>query len=443
MPGVKTLIRNVDIVTLDEAGTIFRNASLALDGGLLLYVGEVPEGFAADEVIDGSGHVAMPGFFNAHCHASMSLVRGYAEDLPLDRWFNERVWVAESALGPKEVRLGAELAACEMIRSGTVAFNDHYFYMDEVASVVAKSGLKASLTWCQFGIGKDKEVGADLEGALAFAERTHLSEGGRIRALLGPHSPYVCPPTFLSELSSLAKERGLGLHIHLAESEEQVTRSLATHGCSPTALLERTGVLDVPTIAAHALYLTDDDITILAKKGATVAHCPITYMKLAMGAGDVARLLAAGVNVALGTDGPASNNDMDMKEASRILPLLQKFAHRDAERIAGDVALRIATTNGARAMGFPQSGVLAPLRAADLILFNFDKPHLVPRHDLVSNLVHAAKGGDVSHVFVDGKLIYREGTILTLDEARIRAEAERAGLRMVSRDLSILREYKS
>jgi len=440
---LKTLIRNVDVVTLDEKGSILKDVAIAIDGGKIQSIGDAPEGFEADEVIDGSHHVAVPGFFNAHCHASMSLVRGYAEDLPLDRWFNERVWVAESALTADDVRIGAELAACEMIRSGTVAFNDHYFYMDHVADVAVTAGLRASLAWCQFGIGADKEVGADLKGALAFAERWHGQAEGRIRAMLGPHSPYVCPPSFLKEIASLAKEKGFGLHIHLAESEEQVSRSLAEHKLTPAGLLEQTGVLDVPVIAAHALYLSDEDVALLARKGATVAHCPITYMKLAMGPGDVPRLLRAGVNVALGTDGPASNNDMDMKEAARFLPLCQKMARRDAEALAGDLPLRIASQAGARALGFPSSGVLAPDHAADLVLFNFDKPHLVPRHDIVANLVHSAKGSDVSHVFVDGRLIYRDGVILTLDEERIRAEAERAAKRMVSRNMSVLREYAS
>ncbi|MDI1478098.1 amidohydrolase [Polyangium sp. y55x31] len=440
---MKTLIKDVDIVTLDEKGTVIRGGAIAIDGACIVAVGEAPAEFVPDTTIDGTNHVAVPGFFNAHCHASMSLVRGYAEDLPLDRWFNERVWVAESALGPEEVRAGARLAACEMIRSGTVAFNDHYFYMDHVAEAVEASGMRASLTWCQFGLGAGKEVGADLEGALAFAERWHGKADGRIRAMLGPHSPYVCPPAFLREIAALAKEKGLGLHIHLAESDEQVSRSLATHGVTPTRLLEETGVLDVPAIAAHALYLSDDDVAILARRGTTVAYCPITYMKLAMGPGDVPRLLRAGVNVALGTDGPASNNDMDMKEAVRFLPLLQKLARRDAEAIAGDASLRIATQAGARAMGFSEAGVLEAGRAADLVLFDFDKPHLVPRHDLVANLVHAAKGSDVSHVFVAGKLLYENGTILTLDEEKIRAEAERAAFRMVSRDLTVLREYQS
>ena len=441
---MKTLIRDVDIVTLDEKGTVLRGGSIAIDGAFIVAVGaEPPPDFGPTQIIDGRGHVAAPGFYNAHCHAAMTLVRGYAEDLPLDRWFNERVWVAESALRSEDVYWGAALAACEMIRSGTVGFADHYFYMDHVADVAEASGMKAALTWCQFGIGKDKEVGADLDGALAFASAAHGRGDGRIRALLGPHSPYICPPSFLREIAQVAKERGFGLHIHLAESEEQVLRSLATHGVTPTALLEQTGVFGVPTIAAHGLYLSDEDLGILARAEATVVRCPITYMKLAMGAGDVTRLVRAGVRVAVGTDGPASNNDMDMKEAVRFLPLLEKFSSRNAEALASDAPLRMASAAGARAMGFTDTGSIEPGRRADVVLYNFDKPHLVPRHNLVANLVHSAKAADVRHVFIDGKLVLRDGELLTLDEEKIRAEAERAASRMVGREMSVLRAYTS
>ncbi|MBI2975717.1 MAG: amidohydrolase, partial [Chloroflexi bacterium] len=363
--------------------------------------------------------------------------------LPLDRWFNERIWVAESALTPDDVYWGAALAACEMLRSGCVAFNDHYFYMDRVAEVVEQSGMKAALTWCQFGIGADKEVGADLAGALAFVDRWQGAAGGRIKTILGPHSPYVCPPEFLREVSALAREHGVPLHIHLAESPEQMENSLKQHGLTPTAHLEACGVFDVPCIAAHALYLTDADIEILARRGVTVAHCPITYMKLAMGVNDLAKVMSAGVNVAIGTDGPGSNSDMDMKEAVRFTPLLQKYHTRNAEALPGDAPLRMATANGAGAMGFGSAGALEPGRAADITLFDFDKPHLYPRHDLVANLVHSAKGGDVSHVIADGKLLYRNGEVLGLDEEKIKAEAERHARRMVNQNMKIVREYKA
>ena len=439
---MKTLIKNVDAVTLDAAGTVLLGTNLAIEGAKIVAVGDVPADFVADTLIDGYNHVAVPGFFNAHCHAAMTFERGWAEDLPLDRWFNERIWVAESALTSDDVYWGAALAACEMLCSGCVGFNDHYFYMDRVAEVVERSGMKATLTWCQFGIGADKEVGSDLNGTLAFIDRWQGQAGGRLRTVLGPHSPYLCPPGFLREVSALARDHQLPLHIHLAESPEQMENSLRTHGLTPTAHLAACGVFDGPSIAAHALYLTDEDVAILAQHGVTVAHCPITYMKLAMGVGDLQPLLDAGVNVALGTDGAGSNSDMDMKAVIRFAPLLQKYHTRNAEALPGDLPLRLATANGARAMGFPESGVLAPGRAADVVLFDFDQPHLYPRHNLVANLVHSARGSDVSHVMVDGQLLYQTGEYLTLDAARIMAEAERHARRMVGQDMKMVREYK-
>lgn len=438
-----TLIKNVDVLTLDSVGTLLTNTNLILDGRLIQSIGDLPPGLEPEVVINGYNHVAVPGFFNAHCHAPMTFERGWAEDLPLDRWFNERIWVAESALTADDVYWGAALAACEMIRGGTVAFNDHYFYMDRVAEVVEQSGLKAALTWCQFGIGADKEVGADLAGTLAFVDRWQGAADGRIRTVLGPHSPYLCPPNFLREISALAREHQLPLHIHLAESAAQVANSLTAHGLTPAAHLAACGVFDVPCVAGHALYLTPEDVALLAVHRVTVAHCPATYMKLAMGVSDLRPLLAAGVNVALGTDGPGSNNDMDMKAAVRLAALLQKHHTGDAEALAGDLPLRLATANGAQAMGFPDSGVLAPGRAADLVLFDLDRPHLYPRHNLVANLVHAAKSSDVTHVFVDGQLLYQNGRLLTLDEEKIMAEANLAAQRMVGQSMRIVREYKA
>jgi 5-methylthioadenosine/S-adenosylhomocysteine deaminase len=437
------LITNVTVLTLDSAGTILPPTNIAIEGRAIRGIGEVPLDFKPDEIIDGYNQVAVPGFFNAHCHSPMTFERGWAEDLPLDRWFNERVWVAESALTSDDVYWGAALAACEMIRSGSVGFNDHYFYMDRVAEVVEQSGLKAALTWCQFGIGADKEVGAGLDGALAFVDRWQGGAGGRLRTVLGPHSPYVCPPDFLREVSALAREHQIPLHIHLAESPEQMENSLKTHGLTPTAHLEACGVFDVACVAAHALYLTAEDIAILARHAVTVAHCPITYMKLGMGVGDLRPLLAAGINIALGTDGPGSNSDMDMKAVVRFAPLLQKYQTRDAETMPGDLPLRLATANGARAMGFAESGVLAPGRPADLTLFDLDRPHLYPRHNLVANLVHSARGSDVTHVIVDGRLLYRNGELLTLDEEHIMVEADRRARRMVGQELKSVREYRA
>ena len=405
-------------------------------------MGQAPPGFEPAEIIDGYNHVALPGFFNAHCHAAMTFERGWAEDLPFPRWLNEKIWVAESALTPDDVYWGAALAACEMIRGGCVAFNDHYFYMDRVAEVVEQSGLKAGLTWCVFGIGDDTEIGANLDGTLDFIDRWRGRADGRLRLLLGPHSPYICPPDFLQRVAGLARERGLAIHLHVAESPEQVDNSLRAHGKTPVAHLDALGIFDGPCIAAHCLAVVDDDLEILARRHVTVAHTPITYMKLAMGVNDLSRFFSRGVNVAIGTDGPASNADMDMLAALRQTVILQKHAQRDPQAVPGDLALRLASQNGAQALGFTDSGMIAPGRAADISLIDMDKPHLLPRHNLVSNVVHSAKAADVTHVMVDGRLICRRGELLTLDEEKIKAEAERGAFRLVGSQMRSVREYK-
>ena len=437
----RTLIKNVDVITLDDAGTVLRGAHVAIQGKTIIAVGDAPPGFAPDEIIDGYNHVALPGFFNAHCHAPMTYERGWAEDLPFPRWLNEKIWVAESALTPDDVYWGAALAACEMIRGGVAAFNDHYFYVDRVAEVVEQSGMKAGLAWCVFGIGDDKEIGANLEGTLAFIDRWQGRADGRLRLLLGPHSPYICPPDFLARAARIARERNLTVHLHLAESQEQVNRSIQTHGLSPVAHLEALGVLDGPCVAAHCLVVSDDDLAIMAKHTVTVAHTPITYMKLAMGVNDLSRFFARGVNVAIGTDGPGSNADMDMLAAIRQTVILQKHEQRNPEAVPGDLALRMATQNGAWVVGFSDSGVLAPGRAADITLIDMDRPHLLQRHDLVANVVHCAKAADVTHMWVDGRLLYREGELLTLDEEKIKREAERGAFRMLGGDMRSVRQY--
>lgn len=434
------LIRGADVITLDEAGRVLPGADLALSGGTILAVGQAPADFCADEVIDASGHIAMPGLFNAHTHSAMTLLRGYAEDMPLERWLNERIWAAEAALTADDVYWGAALAAAEMIRGGTVGFADHYFHMDRVAQVVLASGLRAALAWCAFGT-EGGEVGADLPGIAGFVEEWQGAGEGRIRTLLGPHSTYTCSPQFLARTAAVAARLGAGIHIHLAETQAEVDRAVALYDLSPVQLLEVNGVLEAPVLAAHGIYLTEVDRGILAAGGATVVQCPTCHMKLGMGVTPVPELLASGVNVALGTDGAASNNALDMLQEARHAALIQKLAGRDAGRLAGDVALRMATQNGARALGFGLSGMIAPGRAADLILIDCSAPHLQPMHDAVANVLYAARGGDVSDVMVAGRWLMRQRTLLTLDEERILYEVRRRAPRLVRAPVHSRRTY--
>ncbi len=440
----KVLIEDVDIVTLDPHGSVLRASRLAVDGEHIVGVGQAPAGFIPDERVDGHNHAAVPALFNAHCHAAMTYERGWAEDLPFPRWLNEKIWVAESALRDEDVYWGAALAACEMIRGGVGGFNDHYFFMDRVAEVVEQSGMKAALAWCVFGVGDDKEIGANLEGTLRFIERWNGRAQGRLRLFLGPHSPYICPPEFLHRIAEIAQERKLGIHLHLSESEEQVENSRREFGISPVAHLDRLGVLQAPggCVAAHCIYVSEEDLELLARRRTAVAHAPITYMKLAMGVPDLGRFARHNVAVAISTDGPASNGDLDMWAALRQTAILQKHIQRDPTAMPGDMTLRMASQTGARAVGFANSGVLAEGASADIALVDMDRPHLLPQHDVVANLVHSAKAADVSDLMVSGRWLMRKRELVTLDEEKIKSEAARGARRLVSQHMHRVREYE-
>jgi 5-methylthioadenosine/S-adenosylhomocysteine deaminase len=444
-----TLIRNTAAITLDDDGRILHDVDIAIEDRTILSVGEAPNGFVVDELIDGRECVALPAFFNAHAHAAMTLERGWAEDLPFGRWHNERIWVAESALEEEDVYWGAALACCEMIRSGVVGFGDHYFWMDQVARAVEESGMKALLAWCHFGIGTEHELGQEtFEDTVAFVERWRGAAAGRIRTTMGPHSLYMDPPDVLRRFAEEAHRVGVGMHFHLSESREQLENSLAAHGMTPVAHAVSLGLFDLPepTLVAHCNAVTDDDLALLAEKGTWVAHTPKTYLKLAMEMPPVARMLEHGVNLALGTDGPASNSDLNMLEGMRITGLAQKHIQQDPEAMPRTNLLRLATQAPATALGFAGkgngSGVLAPGRPADLILVDTTAPHWIPRHDLAAGVVYTAHPDDVAYVWADGQLLYRRGECLTLDVERIRYEAERRAFRMVGKPMASMREYR-
>jgi len=439
------LIQNATAITLDDQDRVLDDADIAIEGGKIAAVGKAPDGFAADEVIDGREHVALPAFFNAHTHAAMTLERGWAEDLTFERWLDEKIWVAESALEEEDVYWGAALACCEMIRAGIVGFGDHYFWQDQTARAVEESGMKALLAWCHFGIGAEHELGhKTFEETVAFVERWKGAAGGRIRTTMGPHSLFMDPPDVLRRFAEQAHRVGVGAHFHLSESREQVESSITRYGMTPVAHTASLGLLDLPdaTLVAHCNVVTEEDLALLAEKGTWVAHTPKTYQKLAMEMPPVARMLEHGVNLALGTDGPASNSDLNMLEVMRITGLVQKDAQKDPEALPRTLLLRLATQASAAALGFAESGVLAPGRQADLILVNTTAAHWIPRHDLAAGLVYASHPGDVAYVWADGQLLYRRGEYLTLDVERIRYEAERRAFRMVNKPMASMREYR-
>jgi 5-methylthioadenosine/S-adenosylhomocysteine deaminase len=332
-----------------------------------------------------------------------------------------------------------------MIRAGVVGFGDHYFWQDQTARAVEESGMKALLAWCHFGIGTEHELGRKtFEETVAFVERWKGAAGGRIRTTMGPHSLFVDPPEVLSRFAEEAHRVGVGAHFHLSETQEQMDRSIATHGMTQVAHAAALGLFDLPepTLVAHCNVVTDDDLALLAQKGTWVAHTPKTYQKLAMEMPPAGQMLEHGVNLALGTDGPASNSDINMLEVMRVTGLVQKDVQKNPEALPRALLLRLATQAPAAALGFAQSGVLAPGRPADLILIDTTAAHWIPRHSLTAGVVYTSHPGDVAYVWADGRLLYRRGEYLTLDVERIRHEAERRAFRMVGKPMESMREYR-
>jgi 5-methylthioadenosine/S-adenosylhomocysteine deaminase len=385
----------------------------------------------ATEIIAGAGRAALPGLVNTHAHAAMVLFRGSAEDVPIEIWFNDYIWSMEANLTAEDIYWGALLAAVELIEGGVTTVADHYFAMDQVAQAIATSGLRGELAWTMFGQDDGKR---ELEQAAEFATQWHGSASGRIQVWLGPHAPYTCSPDFLRLVAAQAKQLELGCHIHVSETAGQVEASLAQHGVTPIQLLDRLGLLDGPALCAHAAHATAEDIALLAERGASVAHCPKTFLKLAAGIAPVVAMRERGLAVGLGSDGAASNNTLDIWEQMRLAAMLQKHERADARVLPIPDALAMATCEGARAIGQVDSlGRLAPGYLADLILVRLDGTHTQPVHDVGAALVYAARASDVDTTIVDGTVLMRNRQLLTLDKPAILREVTARSARLVQR----------
>jgi len=427
------IIQGATVLTMEGRDSIIKDGEIAVKGDRIAALGPrgaIPAGFKADRVIDGSGMIAMPGLINCHTHAAMTLLRSYADDMPLMQWLSEKIWPVEGRLEPEDIYWGTMLCCLEMIKSGTTAFADMYFNMEQAASAVEKSGLRACLS--RGMIGTAPNAGLALEESINFIEEWNGRAGGRIKAMLGPHAPYTCPSEYLKKVIELAGKHGVGIHIHVAETKDEVEQIYTSYGKSPVAYLDSIGLFELPVLAAHCVHLDEADIEILAIKKVGVSHCPESNMKLASGIAPVTRLLNSGVNVGLGTDGAASNNNLDMMEEMRSAALLQKVYTGDPTAIPAFAALAMATANGARVLGLArETGLLKTGMKADLILVDFNRPHLYPQHDLVANLVYAAHSADVDTVIVDGEVLMEGRRVLTMDEEEIIREAQQRAARLV------------
>jgi len=377
---------------------------------------------AATEVIEARTKLVMPGLVNTHTHAAMVLFRSLADDYPLYTWLKEKIWPREAKLTAEDVYHGTRLAICEMLRSGTTTFADQYFFMDEVARAVDEGGIRAALS--RGLLGSEAEVEAKLEEAVEQVKRWKGKAKGRITAMLGPHAPYTLTPPALRQIVTAARHYQLPLHIHVAETRDELEEIGKNYGKRPIAYLADQGVFSRPVLLAHGVWLDEGEISFLAKQKAAVAHNPSSNLKLASGVAPVVQLQKAGVLVSLGTDGEAVLNRLDMFTELRTASLLHKATNQDPTAIPAETALRMATINGARALGLgDQIGSLEPGKKADLIMIDLDQSHLTPCFNPVSLMAYAARGSDVSDVMVNGEWLVKERIIVKWDENQVRSAA--------------------
>jgi 5-methylthioadenosine/S-adenosylhomocysteine deaminase len=378
--------------------------------------------------IDGRGLLLMPGLVNTHTHAAMTLLRGYADDMPLQEWLGTKIWPLEARLTGRDVYWGTRLACLEMIRSGTVAFNDMYFFMEEAARAVREMGLRATLCHGFIDLGdpekREKEMKA-TERFVAFVQG--LGDPG-IQAAVGPHAPYTVSPDALRWCADFARDEGIGIHVHLSETEQEVRDCLAAHGKRPAAQLDACGCLTERTVAAHCCWLDRDECTLLAARGTSASHNPTSNMKLAVNrAMPYPWMKEAGVNVTLGTDGCASNNSLDMFGAMKDAALLQKFAWNTQTALPAPEVLHVATAAGARALGLP-SGRIEKGAPADLVLVDLMAAPMTPLHSEESNLVYSATGSLVDTVICNGRVLMLHREVPGEEEILARAAEAAADL---------------
>ncbi|MCX9025750.1 MAG: amidohydrolase family protein [Candidatus Methanoperedens sp.] len=404
------IIRGGRVLTMD--GAVIDNGVVVVDNGLIIFVGKTTNE-KADKTIDAKGCVVMPGLINAHTHLPMTLFRGFADDLPYDEW-TKKIQPAEMKLTTADIRAGAYLGVLEMIKTGTTAFADMYFHMDEVADVVEETGMRAALGYGMIeGLNEDSDT--KLKNRAEFAQKWNGAANGRITTMYAPHSAASCSKEFLERVKELAVRDNLRIHIHVLETESELKLMKKRYGMCSINILNSIGLLGPGVLAAHCVWLSDDDINILKTKNVNVVHCPASNMALGAGTAPVPKMLERGINVALGTDGAASSGSLDMWKEMRTALLLHKL--KDPQVLPASKVLEMATVNGARALSI-NAGVLKPGCLADIIIVELEKLDFTSSN-LASALIHGTCGCNVKTTIVGGRILMENYQVTTLDEERI------------------------
>jgi 5-methylthioadenosine/S-adenosylhomocysteine deaminase len=432
---VSLVVTGGTVVTMDEARRVLEPGAVAIEGNRIVAVGtpaDIARDYSAPDVIQAEGTIVTPGLINTHGHAAMVLFRGLADDMALMDWLNQYIFPAEAKMvSPEFVRVGTTLAALEMIQSGTTLYADMYYFEEEAARATRTAGLRGVLgqTVIGFPVADAKTPAAALERAARFIDE--FKNDPLVIPAVAPHSMYTVDADTLRACRALATAKGVPLLTHLSETRDEQKTSQERHGLTPTAYLESLGFWGPSTLAAHGVWLSDEDLAILSRRKVGLSHNPESNMKLASGTARVTKWLDAGIAAGLGTDGAASNNDLDMFDAMRITALLHKLIDDNPQSMPAARVLEMATIGGARAMGMgDRLGSLEPGKLADLILINARTARLTPLYNPVSHLVYVTRGDDVLTSIIDGKVVMRDRRVLTLDAARVMADANAMGGRV-------------
>ena len=420
------LIKNALILNPDNFEN--KKQSLLIKDDLIAEIAdEIDEG-NADKIIDAEGKILLPGLINTHTHLSMTLFRGLADDLSLDSWLNDHIWPMEANLNGDYCYIGALLGAVELIKSGTTTFSDMYFYMEDVARAVEDAGIRAVLSYGMIDFGDAERREAEIKENLQLFNSCNGMADGRIKVFFGPHSPYTASEELLIKVRELADEHNMGIHIHVSETEKEINDSLEEKGLRPFEYLEKIGFLGPDVVAAHCVWLSDEEIEIIKKHNVKVSHNPCSNMKLASGISPVSKLIENDVCVSIGTDGASSNNNLDLIEELKTASLLQKVATLDPKVLSSDEAVEMATIKGAEALGLDSEiGSIEVGKKADIILIDTNSPNMVPNSSsLSSNVIYSANGSNVDTTICNGKILMENKKLTVLDEQEIYKKARQA-----------------
>ncbi|MFO7753706.1 MAG: amidohydrolase [Desulfobacteraceae bacterium] len=416
------LVTNGTVLTMNADMEVITDGSVLVENGCIQKAGRFKDlsSVKADRVVDAKGGIIMPGLVNTHTHASMTLFRGLADDLPLMEWLREHIFPAEAGLTREKVHAGAMLACAEMILSGTTCFCDMYLFEDEVAHAASKAGMRAVVGEVLYDFPSPNY--GNLENGFAYAGDMieKWKHDPLVTVALEPHSPYICAPELLERAGDMARTANVPLVIHVSETMGEYEQTMQKYNRTPVGLLSDLGLLRPNLLACHCVHLSDNDIELLSANSVKVAHCPESNMKLASGVAPVPAMLERGVCVGLGTDGCASNNDLDLFGEMDTAAKVHKVFSKDPQAVNAETAVRMATINGARALGLGSvTGSLEPGKRGDIIVVDTTAPHLFPMYNPYSHLVYSASGNDVTTVIIDGKPVMENRNVLTMDTARI------------------------